>query len=142
MKKDYLICIDGVMEREGETEHERVQLKTRGGFVHKDGSFFISYEESETTGYAGCTTTVKAAQDSSRVAMLRYGPAASQLIIEKGVRHVCHYETGMGTLSLGVAADEIACQLTPNGGILKFSYTLDSGTQELSRNLVTVTVTK
>ena len=140
MKKDYLICIDGKMEQDGDSDH--IQLKTRGGFVFKDGNFFITYEESQTTGYAGCTTTVKIAQDSSRVAMLRYGPAASQLIIEKGVRHVCHYETGTGALSLGVAADESCCELTPTGGQAIFSYTLDSGTQEISRNIVTITVTK
>ena len=140
MKKDFLICIDGTMEQEDFSDH--IQLKTRGGFVFKDGNFFITYEESETTGYAGCTTTVKIAQDSSRVAVLRYGPAASQLIIEKGIRHVCHYETGTGSLNLGVAADEISCELTPTGGTAQFSYTLDSGTQEISRNLVTITVSQ
>ena len=84
---------------------------------------------------------MKVAADESRVAMLRFGPASSQLIIEKGVRHVCHYETGVGALTLGVAADEIRCQLTDAGGQAFFSYTLDDGTQELSRNLVEVTVT-
>ena len=138
MKKDYLICIDGKMEQDDFFDH--IQLKTRGAFLYKEGNFFITYQESETTGYAGCTTIVKVAQDSSRVAMLRYGPAASQLIIEKGIRHVCHYETGTGALNLGVAADEICCNLTPTGGTVEFSYTLDSGVQEISRNLVTITV--
>lgn len=139
MDQSYLICIDGAMEQDG--EKDRIQLKTRGSFVRRGGSFFITYEESETTGYAGCVTTVKVAEDGRRVAMLRYGRAASQLIIEKGVRHVCHYDTGVGALSLGVAADEIEHALTDEGGEVRFSYTLDSGTQELSRNLVEVTVT-
>lgn len=140
MDQSYLICIDGAMEQDG--ENDRIQLKTRGSFVRRGGSFFITYEESETTGYAGCVTTVKVAEDGQRVAMLRYGRAASQLIIEKGVRHVCHYDTGVGALSLGVAADEIEHALTDEGGEVRFSYTLDSGTQELSRNLVKITVSR
>ena len=140
MDQSYLICIDGAMEQDG--EKDRIQLKTRGSFVRRGGSFFITYEESETTGYAGCVTTVKVAEDGRRVAMLRYGRAASQLIIEKGVRHVCHYDTGVGALSLGVAADEIEHALTDDGGEVRFSYTLDSGTQELSRNLVKITVSR
>ncbi len=139
MNYNCLICIDGTVDQQG--EQERIQLKTRGSFLRRGNSFFITYEETETTGYAGCTTTVKVAADESRVAMLRFGPASSQLIIEKGVRHVCHYETGVGALTLGVAADEIRCQLTDAGGQAFFSYTLDDGTQELSRNLVEVTVT-
>ena len=140
MDQSYLICIDGAMEQDG--EKDRIQLKTRGSFVRRGGSFFITYEESETTGYAGCVTTVKVAEDGRRVAMLRYGRAASQLIIEKGVRHVCHYDPGVGALSLGVAADEIEHALTDEGGEVRFSYTLDSGTQELSRNLVKITVSR
>ena len=139
MNYNCLIYIDGTVDQQG--EQERIQLKTRGSFLRRGNSFFITYEETETTGYAGCTTTVKVAADESRVAMLRFGPASSQLIIEKGVRHVCHYETGVGALTLGVAADEIRCQLTDAGGQAFFSYTLDDGTQELSRNLVEVTVT-
>ena len=140
MNEDFLIRIDGRMEQGDESDS--VQLMTRGSFVRRGGSFFITYEESETTGYAGCVTTVKVAEDGRRVAMLRYGRAASQLIIEKGVRHVCHYDTGVGALSLGVAADEIEHALTDEGGEVRFSYTLDSGTQELSRNLVKITVSR
>ena len=139
MNYNCLICIDGTLDQQG--EQERIQLKTRGSFLRRGNSFFITYEETEATGYAGCTTTVKVAADESRVAMLRFGPASSQLIIEKGVRHVCHYETGVGALTLGVAADEIRCPHTDAGGQAFFSDTLDDGTQELSRNLVEVSVT-
>ena len=71
--------------------------------------------------------------------MLRFGKQSSQLIIEKGTRHLCHYETGYGSVSLGVAADVIEQRLDENGGSLKFSYTLDSGAESfISRNLVDI----
>ena len=139
MNEDFLIQIDGRMEQDG--ENDKVELMTRGSFVKKGSNFFISYKESETTGYAGCTTTVKVAEGGGKVSMLRYGPAASQLIIEKGVRHLCHYENGYGSMTLGVAADEILNHLSEEGGKVTFSYTLDSDQDVvLSRNLVTITV--
>lgn len=73
--------------------------------------------------------------------MTRFGKVPSQLVIEKGVRHICHYETGFGSVSLGVAADVIELDLTDAGGQLQFSYTLDSGGENfISRNLVDITV--
>lgn len=142
MNEEYLIKIRGSMEQDGQTPTAPIELMTRGSFVRKGSSYYITYKETEATGYAGCTTTLKIAEDGSRVAMLRFGPTPSQLIIEKGTRHLCHYETGYGSITLGVAADEIVQELGPEGGHARFSYVLDSGNEELiSRNLVQVTVT-
>ena len=141
MEEKYLITIKGTMEQRGDTD--TVELMTRGSLVHKDGAYYIVYKETETTGYEGCTTTVKVAEDARKVSMLRFGKQSSQLIIEKGTRHLCHYETGYGAISLGVAADVIEHELDENGGKLKFSYTLDSGAENfISRNLVDITVDK
>ena len=139
MEENYLITIKGTMEHDG--ERESVELMTRGKFVRRGSSYFIAYEETEATGYAGCTTTVKATADAREVVMTRFGKVPSQLVIEKGVRHICHYETGFGSVSLGVAADVIELDLTDAGGRLQFSYTLDSGGENfISRNLVDITV--
>ena len=118
---------------------------SEGSFVLKGGSYYVTYRETETTGYEGCTTTLKIAADGSRVAMLRFGKgggAGTQLLIEKGRRNLCHYETGFGSMTLGVTADEIDCQLTEKGGTARFAYLLDADSAELvSRNRLEVTVT-
>ena len=122
-------------------ENDTVELMTRGNFVQRGNSYYIVYAETEATGYAGCTTTVRVSQDARLVSMTRFGKTSSQLIIEKGIRHLCHYETGYGSISLGVAADVIEHNLLPDGGELQFSYTLDSGAETLiSRNSVLITV--
>lgn len=143
MEEKYLITIKGTMEQRGDTD--TVELMTRGSLVHKDGAYYIVYKETEATGYEGCTTTLKIAADGSRVAMLRFGKgggAGTQLLIEKGKRNLCHYETGYGSMTLGVTADEIECGLTEKGGTAKFGYLLDANSAELvSRNRLEVTVT-
>ena len=148
LKEDYIIRIKSCIEqRAGEPgEEECVELMTRGDLVQRGGSYYITYKETETTGYAGCTTTLKVAMDSSRVSMIRFGKAqgaGTQLLIEKGKRNLCHYETGYGYMTLGVMADEIQCELDENGGKVCFAYLLDAGTNELvSRNRLQVTVIK
>ena len=120
MQENFLITIKGTMEQRGDSD--TVELMTRGSLVHKEGAYYIVYKETEATGYEGCTTTVKVADDARKVSMLRY-------------------ETGYGAVSLGVAADIIEHELTEDGGKLKFSYTLDSGAENfISRNLVDITV--
>ena len=65
MEEKYLITIKGTMEQRGDTD--TVELMTRGSLVHKDGAYYIVYKETETTGYEGCTTTVKVADDARKV---------------------------------------------------------------------------
>ena len=144
LKEDYIIRIKSRIEQhveepvETDEKEEFVELMTRGQFVQKGDSYYI-------TGYEGCTTTLKIAADGSRVAMLRFGKgggAGTQLIIEKGKRNLCHYETGYGSMTLGVTADEIVCGLTEKGGTAKFGYLLDANSADLvSRNRLEVTVT-
>ena len=151
LKEDYIIRIKSRIEQRveepaDEDENEEfVELMTRGDFVLRGSSYYITYQETETTGYAGCTTTLKIAADGSRVAMLRFGKkagAGTQLLIEKGKRNLCHYETGYGSMTLGVTADEIRCELTEKGGTVRFAYLLDADSAELvSRNRLEVTVT-
>lgn len=147
LKEDYIIRIKSRIEQRldepaaEEEKEEFVELMTRGSFVLKGGSYYVTYRETETTGYEGCTTTVKVAKDESKVSMTRFGPAAGQLVVEKGIRHLCHYDTGYGAMTLGVAADEIHSRLTDEGGEVEFSYTLDADQNTiLSRNLVRISV--
>lgn len=140
LKEDYIIRIKSKIEQDGDASS--IELMTRGSFVHRNGSFYITYAETETTGYEGCTTTVKVAEDESRVSMLRFGPAASQLLIERGRRHLCHYETGYGSMTMGVTADEIESHLNDKGGTVKFSYLLDADTAGMmSKSSLEISVT-
>ena len=137
MKENYLINIEGTIEQDGEAD--TISMMVRGDFARRNGNFFIRYKETENNGFEGNITTVKV-EDDQKVSMLRHGATPSQLVIERGRRHVCHYESHIGSLSLGVAADEIENQLTEAGGNLLFSYTLDTGNSHLSHNQIKITV--
>ena len=115
---------EGVIREE---DRDHIELMTRGSFTKKNGSYYISYKETQTIGFEGCTTTIKIAEDGSRVALLRFGRANSQLLIQRDYRNICYYETEVGPITLGVTGDGIACDLSePAGGTAKFSYLLDA----------------
>ena len=107
-------------------EEDRIEIMTYGSFLKKGDTYYITYKETQTIGFEGCTTTIKIAADGSRVAMLRFGPASAQIIIERDRRNICYYETEVGSLTLGVTGDGIECGLTEKGGTAKFSYLLDA----------------
>ena len=137
MKKDVMITIKGIQRSDG--ENDVVELFTMGRFYRKNGSYYISYDESEATGFEGAKTTLKVEQND-RVTMFRSGSMRSQLIIERGVRHQCNYDTGYGSITIGVLGDKIESSLTDEGGDIAFQYSLDVNTSLASENEVYINV--
>ncbi len=138
MNNNYTITIDGKQYAAGDVE--TLSLTTRGDFAQaEDGRFQIQYEESETTGFAGDTTTLTV-EDSARATLSRSGKTHSSLVIEKGRKHLCHYDTGSGTLVIGVYAVKIDNRLHEHGGSLHLRYKLDVNSSTLSVNDLNITV--
>ena len=131
-KEDYIIRIRSLseqydhMERIPAEESERIEIMTYGNFLKKGDSYYITYKETQTIGFEGCSTTIKIAADGSRIALLRFGKINSQLIIERDRRNICYYETEVGPITLGVTGDGIESRLTEKGGTAAFSYLLDA----------------
>lgn len=137
MKKDVFITVQGFQTVEG--EQDQVELMTTGRFYRKDGLYYLTYEETEATGFAGCRTTLKVGP-GRKVTMTRFGANRSQLIVEDGVRHQCSYDTGYGSITIGVMGSHFASQLTDQGGSLEFGYSLDIDTCVASENRVCIQV--
>ena len=137
MKKDVLITIKGT-QRVG-NEKDVIEMMTTGRFYRKNQLYYISYEETEATGYEGCRTTLKVGP-RDKVTMTRFGPSRSQLIVEQGVRHQCQYDTGYGSMTPGVMGNHIDSPLGDRGGHLSFGYTLDIEATVATENTVSITV--
>lgn len=122
MKKDVSITIKSIIDSpEGKDE---IELYTKGSYYIKNGCFYISYSESQTTGFDGYRTTLKV-EGGDKVTMLRSGDSKSELVIERDKRHLCHYGLPEGDLFLGVSAEKIENKLGESGGDLRFAYSLD-----------------
>jgi uncharacterized beta-barrel protein YwiB (DUF1934 family) len=138
MGKDVLISIKGTVLADG-APPDIIELITSGRYYNKEGSYYITYKESEATGFKGVTTTLKVDGESC-VTMTRGGASGSRLILESGRRHLCHYDTGYGQLMVGVSSCKIRSDLGDRGGELTFNYTLDINANQVSQNEVNVSV--
>ena len=137
MKENYLITIEGNITMDGDTDS--VTLTTLGSYQMKNGKYYIVYKETEATGFAGCTTTLKAWDDG--VSMTRFGgEGSSNLLIEKGAINLCNYQTMAGPIMLDINGIDIINDLGEHGGQLTFEYSLNAGGMLVSDNKVNVIV--
>lgn len=136
-KKDVFISIVGKQRLDQDCETN--EFYTKGSFYRHNDRYYITYTETEATGFAGAKTLVKVDGDQ-KVVMLRSGPAQSHLIMEKNRRCVGEYGLAEGKFFIGVTTEEIDNQLNEDGGRLYFRYQLDMNARSLSTNEVTITV--
>lgn len=137
MKKNVIINIKGTQSFDD--NDDIIELMTVGSFSKRGGSYYISYDETEATGFDGSKTTLKVDGDNC-VTMSRTGNNRSQLIIEKGTRHQCSYDTAFGNVMMGVFANKIESNLSDSGGDLKVKYTLDFNASMASENELLINV--
>ena len=137
MRKNVIIKINGTQKSEGESD--RLELYTKGLFYKRSGNYYLSYEEPSESGLMGTRTTLKI-EGQEKITLLRSGEMKGQLIIERNKRHLCHYNTPVGDMFLGVCAGNISSRLSDEGGSLDFSYRLDVNASLLSENEVSVQV--
>lgn len=135
MAKDYVISIIGKQDYDGEIGE--VDLKTTGSYMEKNGKKFISYKEFADDGKTPITSVLKV--ENNRVEMIHTGDR-TKLILEKGERHSCEYDTGVGNLSVGVFTSDIISTLDEHGGNIQIFYTLDINSSLSSKNEISITV--
>lgn len=139
MKKDVSIRIKGVYT--ADADQTTTELFTLGRMYKKNEHYYITYDESETTGFEGCTTTVKL-EIPDRVTLIRRGSSNSQLVLQKGVRNIGRYDMLGSPMEIGVYTDSIDFAFGDAGGDLRLRYTLDMNSAFMSENELEISVTE
>ena len=122
-ENNVIISIKGVQSGP-ERESETIELVTEGR-LESDGedSFTLSYQESEVTGMEGTLTTFQI--EENRVTLMRLGEFNSQMVFERGRRHVSLYHTPYGSLSVGVDTREMSARIDQRGGDIRIAYDIE-----------------
>lgn len=127
----YLISIIGEQRLDGESD--KIEVLTGGNYIMKNGHSYIGYKEyDENSPQDYYDNLIKVEGDV--VTITRKGPMKSQLMLEKGRRHQCLYQTIAGDLTIGVYTKTMKSTLNEDGGTLEVSYTLDFNTDLVSEN--------
>lgn len=139
LKDDYQIDIIGrQVYGADDPEPGEVSLRTTGTYTERGGARFIAYKEyDEENPRVAHTAVLKV--EPGKVTMMRAG-SATRLILEEGRRHLCVYDTGYGTLSVGVFTSKLRSSLSRSGGKLHVQYTLDIDSNLSSCNELEVRV--
>lgn len=136
--KDVMITVRSRQSQPDGSDEDSIELVTEGKYYHDDEKTVISYEESEITGFGGCTTTFSVYPD--RIIMNRDGNGSSDMIFDSERRHQYYYETPVGSMMLGVVTLSSKSQLHNSGGSLEVHYLLDLDNKVFSRNSFVIDV--
>ena len=138
MIKDVIIEIK--TEQTVDDSTDKIEFTTDARYGFRDGSYFISYDESRLMEVEGEIKTTLYVKPNASVVLQRKGAYNSRMVIEKGVRNNCLYATPNGEFSLGIFGEKVLANLSDDGGNITMNYTIDSGLQLLSRNKVNISI--
>jgi len=104
-----------------------------------DGSWRISYEDSEITGLPGCLTTFCLVPDGS-VILLRRGEVRTCMIFRRGTRQVCEYSTDGSVPSVVLHTHELEWEMGDAGGRLYVNYSVEMRGTVVEQNAIDLSV--
>lgn len=138
---EYLIEILGTQQID-DGEKDTAEVTTIGKYtVAPTGNKFIKYKEYDSDNpRISQSTTIKISDDV--IIITRDGQYGSQLMLECGKHHQCHYSTPAGSMLIDVYTHKMDINLDENGGTMDVAYTLDFDSQVLSENTFKITVNK
>ncbi len=123
MNKEVIISIAG-QEKFPEAGEENVtELVTEGKYYKKGDKHYISYKETEVTGFEATTTMLKIEND--RVALTRFGQFNTHMIFAPGEKHTGHYETPFGSFTVGIISDAVKVEFGKQSGQIDIHYMLE-----------------
>ena len=122
MSKKVYVSIIGETTLNGESD--KTELITEGVYAERGGKYLLKYREQLfEDGGEPCSTVVKF--DKNTITMTRSGMSNTQMIVEGGKRHISHYETPLGSFTVGILTDSINIDMGEDGGNVEIRYKLD-----------------
>ena len=137
MQENYMISIVGKQQVDGETGE--IRIDTLGSYVKKGDHWYIAYKDYDEDDPNRYQTSILKIESGEKVTLMRDN-SATRLILEKGKRHLCQYDTGYGSLMVGVFTSSFESTLNEQGGSLRVRYTLDINSSLSSNNEISIIV--
>ena len=134
MKQQAVIRIVSLQRTEnGDNSSE---MSVVGTFLCEDEKAIIEYiENNEETGPEETTITVSG---NDTVSIIRNGQFSSEMMVEKGKRHLTFYRTPYGELTMGIYGTNVEFSKDDKGATLKLKYDLDFNNGFVSENTMKI----
>jgi len=128
--KKVMISIIGKQAAEG--DEDSIELVTEGEYEYTPDRSTLIYQESQLTGMEGTTTTFNIEPDV--VTLVREGTVTSQMLFQKGKKHIFLYSTPYGANTMGITTRHLLVDVGENTGRMEIRYNLDVDNIPLTRN--------
>ena len=132
MNENYLITVIGTQTIDGESDS--IEVITNGDCERSENDdvtiVYPEYSEDNPTTRTDTTVSLR----GGTLTIERSGTMSSRLILEKGKRHQCLYDTPMGQMLIGIYTDSILVDIDESGGDIRASYQLDFNQHVVSYN--------
>ncbi len=129
--------MNGLFGEDGET----MEICTEGELIAEDGRIQIKYSEPEPTGMGETTTAISFDEaDRGLISIMRGGDIYTALILERGVRHSCVYNTSYIPITIHTTARRVENRITEDGGELLLAYTVEGGMGAIQYNKMLISV--
>ena len=134
MKQQVVIRIVSLQRTEnGDNSSE---MSVVGTLLYEDEKAIIEYiENNEETGPEETTITVS---NNNTVSIVRNGQFSSEMMVEKGKRHLTFYRTPYGELTMGIYGTNVDFSKDEKGATLKLKYELDFNNGFVSENTMKI----
>lgn len=136
-ERDVIIQIKG-KQRYQEGQQDEIDLFTVGKLEKQSDSYVLSYLDNDEDFPDGVKTIVSIGPRT--VTILREPFPKSLMTVQEAQRHLCHYETGYGSMTVGVFGEKITSSIGENGGELSMKYTIDINSALASENELHISV--
>lgn len=137
MDNNVLISIKTYQDLDGSPE-EPIELQTPGRFGVINNKYYIVYDESDMTGFADTTTTIKVWEDN--VIVTRKGKFNMKICYENGKQNLCLYPTPYGEIAASIKTFDVDFAFDELRGKLRVDYTIDADNENFCKNSLNVRV--
>ena len=138
--KEVLIKIKG-KQISRESGEDTMEFVTEGKLYNRNGTYYLIYDETELSGIPGCQTRLRLRD--GEIQMKRFGEGAgsgTEILFEKGKRYTGFYDTPFGAIEIEVLTNDVASNITENGGNIDIDYDISLKGLAEGRNLLNITL--
>lgn len=118
---------------------DAIEMITHGQFCKDSDGYIIKYWETDFEN-SGNTKTTVTVEDNGLITVVREGDIHSHMVFEQGHKHLVHYDTEFGSLTVGISASKIRTTLGDDGGDIEINYAVEIDNTLASENRLKMNV--
>ncbi len=136
--EDVILLIRG-QQTLPDQDPESFELRTEGLLTRKgDGTYTLSYQESEMTGMKGTRTIFQISPDY--MTMQRVGTVNAYMMFRDGQRYQSMYSTPYGELEMNISTQRLRVRMEEDGGELEVVYTIEMNHMVTGRHQLSIQI--